>query len=148
MRIYFSGDHAGYKLREELIGYVTGLGHEVIDMGPDHYDPQDDYTDFVFPMARKVAEDAESRGIICAGSGEGEAIVANRVKGVRASVYYGGDLNVIKAIREHNDSTILSLGARFLSLKEAKTAVKLWLETPFSGEERHIRRINKIDAMM
>lgn len=148
MKIYFSGDHAGFKLKQELIEYVTGLGHEAVDMGPKEYNPQDDYPDFVFPMAKKVASEPESRGIIAAGSGEGEAMVANRVKEIRASVYYGGDLNVIKATREHNNSTILSIGARFLSQKEAETAVKLWLETDFSGEERHIRRINKIDAMI
>ncbi|TSC85219.1 MAG: ribose 5-phosphate isomerase B [Parcubacteria group bacterium Gr01-1014_17] len=162
MKIYFAGDHAGFELKKELIEFVRSLGYETEDLGPFSYDANDDYPDFVIPLAKRIAEnppptpsfikegakgaDFLVRGIIIGGSGQGEAIVANRFAGVRAVVYYGGNLEVVRKMREHNDANILSLGARFMSEEEAKTAVKLWLETPFSGDERHMRRLAKIDA--
>jgi ribose 5-phosphate isomerase B len=87
-----------------------------------------------------------NKGIVIGGSGQGEAIAANKVKGVRAAVYYGGSLDIVKLSRTHNDSNILSLGARFLTQEEAIEAIKVWLETPFNNEERHKRRIKKIRA--
>src|SRR3990167_8329213 len=105
-----------------------------------------DYPDFIFPVAEKIAKHKNSKGIILGGSGQGEAIAANRVKGIRAAVFYGGNPEIVKLSRTHNNANILSLGARFVTEKEALSAVQLWLETDFSEEERHVRRIKKIDA--
>ena len=146
MKIFIGSDHAGFALKGLLAEYLRGRGFEVEDKGPFSYDEADDYPDFTVPVARAVAEDASARGIIIGGSGQGEAIAANRIKGVRTTVYYGGNIQVLHTARDHNDANVLSLGARFMSEDEAKEAVMLWLETPFSGAERHIRRINKIDA--
>lgn len=146
MKIYFGADHAGFELKGKLITYVKSLGHEVEDLGAFSLNPADDYPEFVIPVAKKVSDDLENvRGIIIGGSGEGEEIVANRFPGVRAVEYYGKNLEIVKLSREHNDANILSLGARFLSESEAKEAVKLWLETPFSKDPRHIRRIEEIE---
>lgn len=144
-KIFISSDHAGYNLKEVLAGYLKELGYEVIDKGPFNLDLNDDYPDFISLTAAEVANDPSAKGIILGGSGQGEAMVANRFKGVRASVFYGGTLDMIKVTREHNDSNVLSLGARFMTEDEAKAAVKLWLDTSFTNEERHARRINKID---
>lgn len=146
MKIYIGTDHAGFELKEALKNYVAEMGHEVEDKGAFSLNLEDDYPDFIRPVAEAVAADPENtRGIVLGGSGQGEAMVASRYKGVRAAVYYGGEREIIKLSREHNNANILSLGARFISAEEAKEAVKLWLDTPFSGEARHIRRIEKID---
>ena len=146
MKIYIGGDHAGFELKEKLKIFLKGLKYEIKDLGPFEYDPVDDYPDFVKRVAEAVAKNPkDSRGILIANSGQGEAIMANRFKGIRAAVFYGGPLDLIKLSREHNDANVLSLGAHFLNEKHAKEAVKLWLETPFSGEVRHQRRIEKID---
>ncbi|OHA28298.1 MAG: ribose-5-phosphate isomerase [Candidatus Taylorbacteria bacterium RIFCSPHIGHO2_02_FULL_47_18] len=143
MKIFFAGDHAGFELKKDLMEYVKSLGYEVEDLGPFSYNAGDDYPDYVTPLANRVVE--TGFGIIIGGSGQGEAMCANRVKSVRAAVYYSGDIDVVKKAREHNDANILSLGARFVSKEDAKAAVKFFLETPFSGDERHIRRIKEID---
>jgi len=145
MKIFIGTDHAGFELKQALVSYLKELGYEVEDMGAYELDSEDDYPDFIAPVAKAVAKDSKAKGIILGGSGQGEAIAANRFRGVRAAVYYGGILNIVRLSREHNDANILSLGARFISEDEAKEAVKLWLETEFSGEERHLRRIEKID---
>ena len=145
MRIYIGSDHAGFELKQKLIPFVQSLGHEVVDKGAFASDEHDDYPDFIVPVAEEVVKNPFSRGIILGGSGQGEAIAANRVKGARAAVFYGGPLDIVELSREHNDANILSLGARFVSEGEAQTAVQLWLETEFSGDERHTRRIKKID---
>lgn len=144
MRIFIGSDHAGFELKQKLIPYIQSLGYEVIDKGAYALDAQDDYPDFIIPVAEEVAKDPSSRGIILGGSGQGEAMVANRVSGVRAAVYYGGPVDIVKLSREHNDANILSLGARFMSEHVAQTALKLWLETDFSADERHVRRIKKV----
>jgi ribose 5-phosphate isomerase B len=145
MKIFFASDHAGFEMKNSLIEFVKELGFEVEDCGAYELNPEDDYPEFVKRAAQKVSEDPENtKVIILGGSGQGEAIVANRFPNVRAVVFYGGDKDIIKLSREHNDANVLSLGARFIKLEEAKEAVKLWLETPFSGEERHRRRISKI----
>ena len=146
MKIYIGSDHAGFELKNKIIAFVRGFGHDVIDEGAFALDATDDYPDFIALVAEEVSKNKDARGIVIGGSGQGEAIVANRFRNVRAVVYYGGTLDIVKLSREHNDANILSLGARFLNDNEATTAVKLWLETPFSGEERHIRRIKKIDS--
>ena len=145
MRIYIGSDHAGFELKQKLIPFVQSLGHEVVDKGAFASDEHDDYPDFIVPVAEEVVKNPFSRGIILGGSGQGEAIAANRVKGARAAVFYGGPLDIVELSREHNDANILSLGARFITEGEAETAIQLWLETEFSGDERHIRRIKKID---
>lgn len=144
MKIYIASDHAGFKLKEELKTFLGGLGYKVEDKGPSKYDPQDDYPDFIKPAAKAVANEPGSLGIIIGGSGQGEAMAANRIKGARAAVYYGGPEEIIKLSKEHNNANILSLGARFLTLDQAKKAVKIWLDSSFKGE-RHKRRIEKLD---
>ncbi len=124
------------------------LGHTVEDCGAHTLDESDDYPDFVAAAARRVAAAPnETRGIVLGGSGQGEAMVANRSAGVRAAVYYGGSLDIVRLSREHNDANVLSLGARFLTPEEAQEAVRLWLATPFPGDARHVRRIQKIDSL-
>lgn len=145
MKIYIGTDHAGFELKEAIVSFLNELGHEVEDLGAHSYDTLDDYPDFIRPVAKKVAKEPESRGIILGGSGQGEAMCANRVKGARAAVYYGGTVDIVVLSREHNDANILSLGARFIETSEAKEVVRLWLNTPFSGEEKHSRRIAKLD---
>ena len=149
MKIYIGTDHAGFELKEELKMFLESLGCEVEDKGAFEFNEADDYPDFIFPVVKAVAEDIVSdmvsRGIVIGGSGQGEAIVANKVKGIRAAVVY--DEYSAKMSREHNDANIISLGNRTLSITKAKDLVKLWLETPFSNEERHKRRIEKIKAI-
>lgn len=147
LKIFIGSDHAGFELKEKLVSFLRELDHEVEDKGAFTLDPQDDYPDFVKPVAEAVSQDSDSRGIVLGGSGQGEAICANKFKNVRAMTYYApsrGEGDIITVSRSHNDSNVLSLGARFLSEDEAKNAVKLWLKTPFSGDERHIRRIAKL----
>lgn len=149
MKIYFASDHAGFELKNallQMVGEEMGLAAE--DCGAFSLDPNDDYPDFIKIAAAAVSENPEENvAIILGGSGMGEAMVANRFIGVRAAVYYGGNPEIVSLSREHNDSNVLSLGARFLTEEEAREAVTLWLEAPFSGDERHIRRIEKIDAL-
>lgn len=146
MKIYFASDHAGYEMKNELLKFVTNFGYETEDCGAYELNPKDDYPEFVKKAAQAVSEAPEaSRAIVLGGSGQGEDMVADKFPGVRSAVYYGGNLEVVKLSREHNDANVLSLGARFLSLDEAKEAVRLWLETPFSNDERHQRRINEIE---
>lgn len=155
MHIFISSDHAGFGLKQKFVPFLRELGHKVDDKGPPSFDANDDYPDLIIPVAQAVAADPDNiRGIILGGSGQGEAMVANRFKGVRAVVFNGQYAptdgreipDEIALSREHNNSNILALGARFLNEDEAREAVKKWLETPFSGDERHIRRLAKIDA--
>ncbi|MEK7176047.1 MAG: RpiB/LacA/LacB family sugar-phosphate isomerase [Patescibacteria group bacterium] len=146
MLIYIGSDHAGFELKGKLILFLEKLGHKVEDKGPLAYNQDDDYPDFIRPVAEAVASDPErSRGIVIGKSGQGEAMCANRVKGARAAVFYGGSLSNMILTREHNDANILSLGAGFVGEDMAMSAVKLWLETPFTNEERHVRRLKKLD---
>ncbi|HVS79602.1 MAG TPA: RpiB/LacA/LacB family sugar-phosphate isomerase [Candidatus Paceibacterota bacterium] len=156
MKIYFGSDHAGFEIKRALIPFVQVLGHQAEDLGDFEPDPQDDYTDFVIPVARLVAHDPDNtRGIVIGGSGQGEAMAANRFHDVRAVVFNGqyapGDgrkmPNEIELSRMHNNSNVLSLGARFITEEVAKDAVKLWLATPFSNDERHVRRLRKMEEM-
>lgn len=144
MKIHVGTDHAGFALKEVLKAHVASLGHEVVDHGAFSFDAGDDYPDFVTPVAEAVGVDPRAVGIVLGMSGEGEAMDANRVQDVRATAYYGGNLDIVRLGREHNDANILSLGARFLSEDEARQAVDLFLTTPFSGAPRHERRIDKM----
>lgn len=151
--IHLGADHAGFELKEVLASYLQKLGYEVIDHGAHLYDEFDDYPDFVAPVGRAVSDSPSAvKGIVIGGSGQGEAMVANQFPNVRAVVFYGNKTfrgsDIIKLSREHNDANVLSLGARFLTVAEAKDAVRLWLATPFSGEYRHIRRIKKMEKIL
>ena len=145
-KIILATDHAGFKLKEDIKKYLIEGGMEVEDMGTHTLNPKDDYPDFIIPAAKKVAKD-QSRGIIFGASGQGEAIAANKVKGIRAALYYGKNMDIVKLSRTHNNTNILSLGAKFLSKEEAIKAVETWLETDIINEERHIRRIKKISKL-
>lgn len=146
MKIFIAADHAGFYLKKQLIGYLEIKGYEVEDCGANEYDEEDDYPDFVIPCASRVARSkpGEVVGIVIGASGNGEAIAANKVKGIRAAVYNSGTHFIAKAAKEHNNANILSLGARFISPDEAKKAVTTWLEAEFEGG-RHQRRIKKIE---
>ena len=143
--IYIASDHAGFKLKEEMRHFLVGEGYSIADLGPNREAPNDDYPDFIRPVAEHVAREEGAVGVVFGGSGEGEAIAANRVSGVRAVVWYGKNDRIITLSREHNDANILAIGARFVDTEEVKRAIILWLETPFSHEPRHQRRIDKID---
>ena len=145
-KIILATDHAGFKLKEEIKKYLIEEGMEVEDMGTHTLNPKDDYPDFIIPAAKKVAKD-QSMGIIFGASGQGEAIAANKVKSIRAALYYGKNMDIVKLSRTHNNTNILSLGAKFLSKEEAIKAVETWINTDFSNEERHIRRIKKISKL-
>ena len=150
MRLYIAADHAGFALKEALVPYLRDeLQYEVEDCGAFELNPKDDYPAIMAAAAAHVLEDMvggiESRAIIFGKSGQGEAMVANRFPNVRAALYYGGNLDIIRLSREHNDANVLSLGAGFLTLEEAQEAIRLWSETVFSGDERHQYRIEKIE---
>lgn len=146
MKIHLATDHAGLELKNSIKTYLMEKGHNVTDHGAHEYDALDDYPDFIFPCAKAVAADPESRGIILGGSGQGEAMAANRIKGVRAAVFYNGPEEIVKLSREHNDSNILSLGARFMTETEIHDVIEMWLAEPFEGG-RHQRRIEKLDML-
>lgn len=162
MLVYFAGDHAGFEMKGKLMEFVRSLGHQVEDLGPHAYDQADDFVDYVIPLAKKVAKaqmnsDTEGadgnqresavRGIVVAGSGQGEIIAMNRIPGARAALFCSCNLELVRASRDHNDSNIFAVGARFCTPEEARKGIKVWLETPFSGEERHVRRLQKIEQM-
>ena len=144
MIIHIATDHAGLELKKKVKSYLSELDYEVVDHGAYEYDALDDYPDFIFPCAKAVSNDLNSKGIILGGSGQGEAMAANRVKGVRAAVFYNGPDEIIKLSRQHNDANILSLGARFMSDQEMYKIIELWLSTDFESG-RHKRRIEKLD---
>ena len=144
MKIHLATDHAGLELKEKVKLYLSDLNYEVIYHGAYEYDALDDYPDFIFPCANAVSNDPESKGIILGGSGQGEAMAANRVKGVRAAVFYNGPDEIIKLSRQHNNANILSLGARFMSEEEMYKIIEVWLSTDFESG-RHQRRIEKLD---
>ena len=169
MKIFFASDHAGFALKCALMEHVRTRWYEAEDLGAHSLDPDDDYPDYMTPLAERVAALSDAPysakvtqgtcGIIVGGSGQGEAMCANRVKGVRAAVFYGpmratealdieggrseDGYDTIRLARRHNDANVLALGARFVSGEEADEAVRIFLETPFSGSPRHARRIAK-----
>jgi ribose 5-phosphate isomerase B len=161
MKVYFATDHAGFDVKNDLVEYIRDeLNYEVEDCGAHSHDPHDDYPKIIAVAAGKLSEDVaagrDSRAIVAGASGQGEAIVANRFEGVRCALYYGDPgndqvdnsgkrLDILLSTREHNNANALSLGLRFLTLDQAKTAVKRWLAAPFSEEARHVRRITQID---
>lgn len=147
MRIFLGADHAGFKLKEEIKIWLAGLGYKVSDEGAFEEQPADDYPDFIKVVAQQVAANPdEDRGLVFGGSGQGEAMAANRYRGARAVVYYGGPERIISLSRQHNNANILSIGARFVEPERTKEMIKLWLETEFTAEERHVRRLAKLDG--
>ena len=147
LKIYTGSDHAGFEMKRGLISFLGERGFEVYDCGPKEYVHDDDYPDYVSIVAERVSSETDTAGIVLGWSGQGEAMVANRFPHVRCAVFYGGSKHVLTLSREHNDANILSLGAHFITTQEASRAVELWLNTKFSEEERHIRRIKKIDNL-
>lgn len=145
--VYIASDHAGFALKEYLKKELAKRGVRIKDFGARQYDKGDDYPDVIIPLARAVAKNpATHRGIVIGWSGQGEQIAANKVKGVRAALFYGGPADIVKLSRTHNNTNVLSLGAGFLSQQEARSAMLLWLKMPFSRIDRHARRIKKIAA--
>lgn len=142
--LYIASDHAGYQLKEELDEYLESLGYKFEDLGAYEPDLQDDYPDFALNLAKKVTQE-ESVGILICGTGQGMCATANKIKGIRAVLAY--DEFTARAAKEHLDANVLCLGGRTTDLEIAKKIVKTWLETPFSGEERHIRRLKKIEEI-
>ncbi len=150
MKIALASDHAGFELKKEIGSYLAGLGHTVVDHGASTLNQDDDYTDFVIPASAQVAYGKVDRAIVLGGSGTGEAIAANRFPGVRAvviNVENEVSFEIVKLSREHNDSNVISFGARFISKDFALKIIDTWLATNFSNDERHIRRNNALDSI-
>jgi len=144
MRVYLGSDHAGFELKVVLLARLAEAGHQVIDCGPDSYQPDDDYPPFCIDTAQRVVADAGSLGVVIGGSGNGEQIAANKVTGVRAALGY--DLQTATLARQHNDANVLGLGARMHQQDQAIAIVTAFLDTPFSGDPRHVRRIAMLTA--
>lgn len=160
MKVYIATDHTGLELKDTLKQFLTELGHTVEDCGAYEYDKDDDYPDFIGKAAQGVSQNQEAVGIVMGGSGQGEQMVANKYKGVRCALFYtpatpaqavdisgkksDDPFEIITLTRQHNLANMLSLGVRFLRIDDAKEAVKRFIETPVSSEERHVRRVEKI----
>jgi ribose 5-phosphate isomerase B len=142
MKIAIGSDHAGFQYKDKIREFLEGLGHSVTDFGTHSEEPVD-YPLFIRPVAEAVARVEFERGIVLGGSGNGEAIVANRIKGIRCALCWNADS--ARLARQHNDANMLSLGQRMMTLETALQIVRIWLETPFEGG-RHQRRIELIDA--
>src|SRR5574342_666851 len=144
MRVYVGGDHAGFELKRHLVAVLSAAGHEVVDLGPTHHDPDDDYPTYCLRTAEHVVADPGSLGVVIGGSGNGEQIAANKVVGARAALAWNEA--TARLAREHNDANVLSLGARMHSIPEAEAMVQVFLTTPFSRGRRHVRRIAQVAA--
>jgi ribose 5-phosphate isomerase B len=163
LRIALSTDHAGFEQLQKLQEFLKSQGHVCVNFGPGFLDPNDDYPDFIRPCAEAVAAGKCEAGIIFGSSGQGEAMVANRIKGVRCGVFYGpakalgavdadggmpaDDYEILRLNRQHNHANMLSLAGRFMDQDMIEKAVTIWLETPYSDLERHLRRVRKIDEL-
>ena len=144
MKIHIGSDHAGLELKSALVQYLQSQGHIVTDHGPHEYDALDDYPDFCIPAAIATVKDAGSLGIVLGGSGNGEQIAANKVKGVRAALAWS--VETAKLAKEHNNANVVGIGGRMHSIDECKAIIDAFIKTPFTNDERHIRRINKIST--
>jgi ribose 5-phosphate isomerase B len=142
MRVFLGTDHAGFELKEHLVSWLRENGHEAVDCGALAYDAVDDYPPFVLRAAQRTAAEPGTLGIVVGGSGNGEAIAANKVKGVRAALVWSED--TAKLAREHNDANVIALGARQHDLATATRFVELFIETSYSKEPRHTRRITML----
>jgi ribose 5-phosphate isomerase B len=162
VKIALATDHTGFEQLKDIQFYLESMGYECENFGPKTLNLTDDYPDYIFQAAQAVSLGSCERGIILGGSGQGEAIAANRLKGIRCAVFYGPavvgriiDANgrvssspyeIVRLSRQHNDANMLSIAARFVSLTDMRQVITLWLDTPFSDEPRHVRRINKLDT--
>jgi len=144
MRVHIGGDHAAYDVLGELVAFMKAEGHEVTNHGPHAFDAEDDYPVFVLRAAEAVAADPGSRGVVLGGSGNGEQMAANKVKGIRAALCYNEEL--ARLAREHNDAQVISIGGRMNTVEEAKAMVRVFLGTDFSDAPRHVRRIDMVTA--
>lgn len=142
--VHVGADHAAFEMLNELVAFLEAEGHEVTNHGPHAYDAQDDYPVFVLRAAEAVAADPDALGVVLGGSGNGEQMAANKVRGVRAALCY--DEELARLAREHNDARVLSIGARMSEPDVARAMVRTFVGTPFSGDERHVRRIRMIEA--
>jgi len=143
VRVYLGSDHAGFELKAYLVEQLTAAGHDVVDVGPAAYDADDDYPPYCVETARRVVADGGSLGVVIGGSGNGEQIAANKVKGCRAALAY--DVETATLARQHNDAQVVGIGARMHTPAEAAEIVSAFVATPFSGVERHARRIRLLD---
>ena len=144
MHIHIGSDHAGLELKSTLIAYLETKGHDITDHGPHEFDALDDYPDFCIPTGLATVADIGSLGIVLGGSGNGEQIAANKVEGVRAALAWS--VETAKLAREHNDANVVGIGGRMHSIDECKAIIDAFIQTPFTNDERHIRRINKISS--
>jgi ribose 5-phosphate isomerase B len=144
MRVYLGADHAGFELKTDLVGRLREQGHDVHDVGPEKLDPEDDYPPYCLNAAARTMADPGSLGVVIGGSGNGEQISANKVAGVRAALAWSQE--TARLARLHNDANVVAIGARMHSREEAWLIVSTFLATPFSGEERHARRIAEVAA--
>jgi ribose 5-phosphate isomerase B len=144
VRVYLGSDHAGFELKARLVQWLAQAGHEPVDCGPSSYQPDDDYPVYVMRAASSAVADPGSLGIVIGGSGNGEQIASNKVPGVRAALAWTAE--TASLARLHNDANVLSLGAREYSIEDAVGFAKVFVETPFSGEPRHKRRLEMIAA--
>ena len=142
MRVYLGSDHAGYELKQHLVNYLSKQGYECVDVGPHAFDPEDDYPAYCLNTGAKVVADPGSLGIVIGGSGNGEQIAANKIDGVRSALAW--KVEIAQLSRQHNDANVLSIGAREHTLDEAASFAEAFLTTPFSGNERHARRIAQL----
>ncbi|MDP3948184.1 MAG: RpiB/LacA/LacB family sugar-phosphate isomerase [bacterium] len=163
MKVYLATDHTGFELKNKVKEFLGKEGYEVEDCGAFAYHPDDDYPDFISKAAQKVSENPDSVGIIFGGSGQGEAMAANKYPNVRCALFYASAIpvqaadisgrqsldpfEILKLTRDHNHANILSIGVRFLREEDILKAIKVWLNTPFSKDERHIRRVEKIKKL-
>ncbi|AZN38618.1 ribose 5-phosphate isomerase B [Paenibacillus albus] len=141
MRIAIGADHAGYRLKDEIVPFIQSLGHEIEDVGC-NCDQSVDYPDYALPVADLVASGKADRGILICGTGIGMSIAANKVKGIRCALVH--DMFSAKATREHNDTNVLAMGERVIGPGVAQEIIRIWLDTPFSNGERHVGRVNKV----
>ena len=142
MRVHIGSDHAGLELKNSLVEHLKSSGHDVIDHGPHEYDALDDYPVFCIPAAQAVASEKGSFGIVLGGSGNGEQMAANKVKGIRAALVWS--VETAKLAREHNDANVIAIGGRMHSIDVCKELIDAFLATPFSNDQSHIRRIGQV----
>jgi ribose 5-phosphate isomerase B len=144
MRIHIGGDHAAYDLKKVLVEHLRGAGHDVVDHGPESFDPEDDYPPFVLRAAAAVAAEDGSLGVVLGGSGNGEQMAANKVQGIRAALAWSPELAALA--REHNNAQVVSIGARFTDEDVAKQIVDTFVAMDFTNEPRHARRVGMVTA--